>query len=204
MHTLQIEEGAIVTGTDEELVLAAGHVSYELTQMVDVTLLLPETTYPPVTNALLESVLLHARGLIEFVLNVGRDTDIRAKQFDAEWKLKPKSRRKSLSKLKKAIDQHLAHLTWARVHEGQRPWEYPNLVADVVEAVHDFTTSVERSQPHTVAPIRGALTKINMQLTQTQTLVFEVTTTSGAHSGAGTVVADFKDSLRQSRRSLPG
>jgi hypothetical protein len=190
-----------VTPTDEELVLAAGHVSYELTQMVDVAQLLPKITNPPVTNALLESVLLHARGLIEFVLDTGRESDIRAKQFDPDWKLRPKPRAKSLRKLKKAIDQHLAHLTWARVKEGQRPWEY-DVVADVVDAVRDFTATVEKSKPHLVSVIRGALTKIDQQAMQTPSLVeFVATTTNGAYSGAGTAVAWAGDPLGRGRPS---
>jgi hypothetical protein len=54
------------------------HLAYEIEQMVDAALRITAAVDLPTRNALLESTLLHARALIEFLLGSGRSTDILA------------------------------------------------------------------------------------------------------------------------------
>jgi len=141
--------------SDEDLVKAAGHIAYEMQQMVEAELLLDDERSAILTNALLESELLHARGLIELLLRRSKKEDIKADDFCTGWQL-PKKAKKNLGRIKKAIDQHLAHLTWARVDDGKQEWPYPS----VVEGMRDLTEAVKVGHPESGTMLAGALTLI--------------------------------------------
>src|SRR5437764_14269800 len=101
-------------------------VEYESTQMVESALRLPTADEDAVAkNAYLESCLLHARALIEFLLGNGRATDIRAEHLAPGWELGESACGRFKAR-KDAIDKHLAHLTWTRVTGGAPACPYPN------------------------------------------------------------------------------
>jgi hypothetical protein len=120
-------------------VFASLHVGYELRQMAGAALRIDSATDGTTHDALLESTLLHARNLLEFlgVRDRNRGLDISATDFVADWSLDPETRR-NLGKRLDAIDKHLAHLSWARVNDMPQRWPYPAIVRDLVNHMRTF------------------------------------------------------------------
>lgn len=123
-----------------EYVDAAGHVAYELDQLVQTSRWLQDTTLPTaVHNACLESMLVHARSLTHFLV-VARDrsSDLHRDNFAGAWSPTPSEATARLLATLPVANKHLAHLTWERITQGQQPWEYPNIAADVVRVFSEF------------------------------------------------------------------
>ena len=72
------------------------------------------------------------------MLGKGRASDIRAEHLRPGWHIDDPDEREFLEERKAAIDQHLAHLTWARVDEGPELWPYPRLVREIVDHVRAY------------------------------------------------------------------
>jgi predicted DNA-binding transcriptional regulator AlpA len=147
--------GTEVDHTSLELNIAGLVVGYELDQMLEAAELYEHHEPGPLRNALVESMLLHARILIEFLLSRGQqETDILPRQLYPGWRLPSGNDLDWLREQKKLIDQHLAHLTWARVDhltQQMRPkarkaavelegpeWDFGTVAARLVGCVHDF------------------------------------------------------------------
>jgi hypothetical protein len=85
------------------------------------------------SNAYLESMLLHARALAEFlVLSRSRPSDIRRQDFADEWSPTPVEAVARLTDHVPTLDRHLSHLTWERVETGPPSWEYHQVADDVL------------------------------------------------------------------------
>ncbi len=117
-------------------------MSYELTSMVSMTLLLNrQPANGDVHNALLEGTLLHARNLLDFLGPWKHlKDDIVPEDFVAGW---DPSHLHVADATRTAINKHLAHLTWTRVHEGKVMWEFPGVAAAVFEAFGKFVEHCE-------------------------------------------------------------
>jgi hypothetical protein len=92
------------------------------------------------SNARFEAHLLHARALIDFYNNHGRDTDYRARDFVPTW---PDGRAFStfpdLRHLKLVLDQHLAHVTKIRLQQ-KYAFVLPHIVADLETLKREFVS----------------------------------------------------------------
>ncbi len=92
-------------------------------------------------NALLESFLIHARILIEFLYkNKPYKDTVRASQYftsDSPWKsIRPK-KTELLEKTEKDAHKQLAHLTYTRL-QGKREWPYIEIANDIKAVLQVF------------------------------------------------------------------
>lgn len=89
-------------------------------------------------NATLESVLLHARNLLDFFCREPWKDDIRAFHFlpkqDALWK---SSKLAYLSSIRNDINKHLSHLTYKRVAK-KAEWDLVRISKEIEEAFKEF------------------------------------------------------------------
>ena len=121
---------------ERDLLTASTHVGYEVEQMVRAALASRDAGSAVVRIALMESALFHARALLEFLQGTNHPNDIQATEFTPGWECSA-----DLTARKKAIDRHLAHLTWSRVEEGTERWEFPDLLREVLDAYRVFVRS---------------------------------------------------------------
>jgi hypothetical protein len=123
----------------DELDQAARHVAYELIEMDLMAVRVLRDEYE---NHHLESALLHARSLIEFL--IGRErrhrNDISPDDFVEGWWAPEGPHTDRLRAALPVIDQHLSHLTWTRVTQGAQSWSYPDMRNDVLGVFADFAT----------------------------------------------------------------
>ena len=92
-------------------------------------------------NALLESFLIHARILIEFLYKDQpyKDT-VRASQYftsKSPWKSVQPSKTELLKKTEKDAHKYLAHLTYTRL-QGKKQWPYIRIVNDIEAVLQVF------------------------------------------------------------------
>ena len=92
-------------------------------------------------NALLESFLIHARILIEFLYkNKPYKDTVRASQYftsDSPWKSIRPQKTELLEKTEKDAHKHLAHLTYTRL-QGKRGWPYIKIANDIKAVLQVF------------------------------------------------------------------
>lgn len=124
-----------------EKIEALKHVAYEVWMMTFAATQLVSTgddqSLPEVgvvQNAYLESTLLHARSLADFLVrDSGRKADIRRIDFADEWKPEPDEAVTRVKGSLNDLNKHLAHLTWDRVtNAGPTQWNAAALVTDIV------------------------------------------------------------------------
>jgi hypothetical protein len=130
----------------EDLAVAAGHLDYQFCQLVIDVRRIHEQD-----NAFLEAYPVHARALIEFLIDRGsgrNQNDIVPDDFVDGW-APPDSQAaaRMLGRLK-YMDQHLSHLSWERVewqrNEAKRKaWDYGELTADIVSTFCAFVRIAE-------------------------------------------------------------
>jgi hypothetical protein len=131
-----------------ERLAAAAHVGYELRQMAGAAIRIDNAPDEATHDSHLESTLLHARNLIEFLIGAqigrGRTTDVRAQVFVPQWAMDDAAV-SALGDRLGVIDKHLAHLTWARVSEGKQLWPYPGIVREIVEHMREYHKAMKAS-----------------------------------------------------------
>ena len=92
-------------------------------------------------NSLVESFLLHARILIEFLYkNQPYKDTVRASQYftsDSPWKSIRPQKTELLEKTEKDAHKHLAHLTYTRL-QGKMEWPYIEIANDIKEVLQVF------------------------------------------------------------------
>ena len=92
-------------------------------------------------NALVESFLIHARILIEFLYkNQPYKDTVRASQYftsDSPWKSIRPQKTKLLEKTEKDAHKHLAHLTYTR-SQGKRRWPHIKIANDIKAVLQVF------------------------------------------------------------------
>lgn len=127
--------------------VAASHVGYELVQLAAMPSWHQKADHDGEDRpaiACLESMLLHARNLIDFLMKGGPDTDIRRSDFMAKkWSppnKPPKVRlaKKRLDDARPRLDRDLSHITWARVEGAAPVYDLARIAHDVVEVMGTF------------------------------------------------------------------
>lgn len=152
--------------TDEQLVEAASHISFEIWMLVHTQRLYVATqsSSSPATiddaarsNSYLESCLSHARALLEFLgaRSTRKNTDVWPSDFGAPDAALDDHRLELYSKRLQLIDRHLSHLSWARVtgvledgtddadEVGPDDWPVPALVAMILADLSDLVGAMK-------------------------------------------------------------
>ena len=99
-------------------------------------------------NALLESFVIHVRGLMDFFYcEKPRTDDVVATDFflsPSEWEQIRPSRSEILRRAKKRADKEIAHLTYARlaVTPENKPWEFIPITEDIHKLMEVFLAHV--------------------------------------------------------------
>jgi hypothetical protein len=146
-----------------------GHIAYEVEMCVDAAVRCVLAAGPggddTARNAFLESALLHARCVFEFLdakKRDRRDDDMIREDFGPPWKPakgKEQEARTALHKVKPDIDKHLAHLTWQRVDDPETPsWT-------VLQVAQDVTTLARAWATHLTKAVEGDPMRSPIQLT---------------------------------------
>jgi hypothetical protein len=126
--------------TDRNLLAGISGLGYEVWQMTLAAGRLPAQS-PPMArvadgvaqNAALESALIHARSLIEFMLDPGKyEDDMRPDDFYPNWPGPPEEVRSQLDADRKLLNKFLVHLTWERVTDEAPEWDARHTVRTIV------------------------------------------------------------------------
>ncbi|MEI6623802.1 MAG: hypothetical protein WCP28_18065 [Actinomycetes bacterium] len=129
---------------------ATAHIAYEVGQCIDSAVACRRKSAKPdgdpvVQNACLEASLLHARVLVEFLLEApSRTDDMRIEQFGPAWT--PRSEvvveaAERLRAIKPVMNKHLAHLTWTRIFPVPEPdWFFIRIAEDILTIVDDWAS----------------------------------------------------------------
>jgi hypothetical protein len=149
-----------------DLADALGHVEYEL-QMCAAAAIRVATGAAGDSiefNAYLESTLLHARNLYEFLVATPRQDDMGRIDFATEnWDARecaPETVRQ-LEVAVRLLHKHLAHLTWARVDAPSKPrWETLAIADGVARLVQAWAEAVQRDDPSEAGRAAKALVAV--------------------------------------------
>jgi hypothetical protein len=144
----------------EEMDAATSCVVYEFDMMVGTCAALAADTFGlgPAHNAFLESELLHARNVIEFLIGRPkrkqqryRDSDISARDYLPGWTPDDDEVSRRLTEALPQIDKQLSHLSWARV-DGKVAWHYATVLVDIREVLAQFVGRLnDVNSPHAAA-----------------------------------------------------
>jgi hypothetical protein len=148
---------------DEELREDSHHVLYEMEQMSGAVerlagLRAAGQSGPEVDeNALMESVVLHARGLIEFAYSDHpRDDDVVASDFLQDWPDVRPPMTDFLKEVKRRTDKEMMHITRARsIAEQLRGWSYGKLHNELSTVLAEFIVRVQDTKVIATFPKRA-------------------------------------------------
>ena len=140
------------TWSSKTLQEMAEDVSYEMSQLALATLLIESRRYPTqggtdeqraIGNALLESALVHARSLDDFLGLAARtkDDDVIARDYLLSWAAK----RALEDHERESVNKRLAHITTGR-RKGRQAWASTRF-RDVFNESVAFLQALEREQP---------------------------------------------------------
>jgi hypothetical protein len=165
------EEGKVrVARSERELQAAASHVSYGLVQLAAMPKALREADeagQDHVAKACLESMLLHARNLVEFLIESSWDSDVRRSDFAPRWSPPNIPAKKRLQDARPTWDRDLSHISWERIEGGDAldPY-YQRVAGDVVDIMGTFVE-------HLKAEANPAAEWFDGDLQQARTLVYD-------------------------------
>jgi len=129
--------------TVEELKNALESLKYEVWMLWSLANILATDNQDKgvIHNALLESFLIHARILIEFLYkNQPYKDTVRASQYftsDSPWKSIRPPKTELLEKTEKDAHKYLAHLTYTRL-QRKRKWPYIKIANDIKAVLQVF------------------------------------------------------------------
>lgn len=132
--------------TAPDLHAAARVVGYELRMLAHTALRTAQTHTMGADldrNAYLESSLLHARQLADFLVHskAGYPSDLRRTDFTpTDWKPGPADAVERIKDASPRFDKSLAHLTWERVHNDPPAWSFVQIARDLT-AIADYWTA---------------------------------------------------------------
>ena len=137
---------------DEELRKDSHHVLYEIEQLSGAVARLSDQRrsgeqVPEVDeNALLESIAVHARALIEFAYadpDTARSDDVIAADFLPDWPQIRPPESKFLRQMKVQADKQIMHITRERtIAEDVRQWKYGRVHTELQLILADFIRQV--------------------------------------------------------------
>ncbi len=138
--------------TDAELKQASVHLEYEIWMLHDI-LNVHETwqvtSQPTINNVLVESFLIHARNIYDFLYRVSPyTTDLLAEQFFAipsDWRVSRPHVGMFFGNKENGdkINRFLAHLSWDRVHKDIPTWELRQIARELANALQVFAQRVD-------------------------------------------------------------
>lgn len=144
--------------SSEEISAALGHIAYEATMCATSAIRCAEVEYGlrrgdgDDRNAYLESALLHARNLYEFLCTDGRNNDLRRRDFGPDWKPTGEQQEAAARLLGAAqvdLHKHLAHLTWERVERPEPPgWAPVNVAYCALTLTEAWMLHVDDADEH--------------------------------------------------------
>lgn len=136
----------------EELKKASNHLAYELNMLFFLRPELSEAmrggvrsiTDTYLTNAILESFLVHVRNIIDFFYNLSpRGDDVIAGDFISNWRELSPPITALLSETKERSNKHLVHLTYARIDlEESEEWQFEKIEKDIKKVLKEFFENV--------------------------------------------------------------
>jgi len=158
---------------DEMLKISQGHLGYEVDMLAQTANWLatyygklpPNAT--PMTNAFLESFLIHTRNLLDFLYPYHPEPgDVIADDFFDDpktWRSNRPKQTKLLRSSRSRIAKEVAHLTYDRllVTREQKPWPFLAVLADVIHVFNIFCNLASSSRltlrPSMPSPVRQTL-----------------------------------------------
>jgi hypothetical protein len=135
-----VAKAAKALRTKTELKNAVIHLSYEMKQMMAAAaLLVRDGDGKDTSAAFLESALLHARNLIEFLTQKPKADLVTSQHFLRNW-----TSSSNYEAENKELNNWLAHLTWLRVNDSVpgRTWQVAPLAKKVGDDMIKFVESL--------------------------------------------------------------
>jgi len=133
---------------------ALTHVGYEILMCSGSARSFVDPTHSGVVeNALIESVLVHARQLIDFLIRElpqkPRLDEILRTDFASEWMPQPADAvgRLNGKEFRDLLNKHLAHLTWARVGPEPPEWYYGQIAEDINSVAEEWAKHLRQVDP---------------------------------------------------------
>ena len=151
-----------LSSTSSDLHKAADHIGYEVIMLVATRHRLTNLPCvdPDVANAILESFLIHARNLTEFLWFPNkRKDDIRAcDYFPAKiWERTRSELTDDVNTVQNEIAKHIAHLTKKRFSDAYAGWDTGIIEGSIKECFDVFLRSVPPENiPHDFDPFKQA------------------------------------------------
>ncbi len=157
--------------SDEELRAASKHLGYEVDMFLEAAAELQRmkehptwaTTYASTEsgfvpeeaadtatwNALLESFLIHARVLFDFLYaSDPRRDDVTAEHYAAGWEGKRPGASQNLLELKRRVNKEVAHISYVRLErptEAEKHWEFAQIAKEMCQLLLAFLANAKPS-----------------------------------------------------------
>ena len=140
--------------SNEELQDASNHLHYEVWMLNSLAQAIASgiANQGWLTNALLESFVVHVRGVMDFLYNdAPQNDDVAAQDFFASadtWTSVRPGLSELLSKAKKRAGKEIAHLTYARlaVTPDTKPWPFVAIANEITSVMKIFLQNVPKEK----------------------------------------------------------
>lgn len=136
----------------EELRGASKHLHYEVAMFFILARALASGVFGEgiLHNAVLESFIIHARILLDFLFLKARpqDDDVVAEDYLSEWTEIRGEMPPILTDLRFRVGKRAAHLTYSRLAVGseEKPWEFLKIVGTLEGVLDRFITKVSKEK----------------------------------------------------------
>jgi hypothetical protein len=173
--------------SEGELQAAARHVGLELVQLAAMSHALEAAERNGdrhMVNACLESMSLHARNLIEFLIEPNWSADIHRTDFAPGWSPPNSPVKMRLLDAREAVDHHLSHLKWERVTDDSSDREAGRLASDLVDVTGSFVAHLEAEGLHAAEWFSGHVLEARLLLQERPADDPESYRSSAAHERA--------------------
>jgi len=168
--------------SEDEKVAGLHTIGYEVWMMGQCARMLANGGLDEVVhNTVVESELLHARQLIEFLIKTStHDSDLRRTDFAPEWPVekRPADVVTRLNADYLLIHKHLAHLTRERVQPDLPEWKYQAIPNDVMTLVNAWTNHVDQAAEVSTRELRAHLLWARQTPMTTSSVIATTTSTS--------------------------
>jgi hypothetical protein len=158
-----------VTRSENQLQAAASRVGDELVQlaaMPDALRAAGRSGDRRVANACLQSMLLHARNLMEFLIEPYWPSDIHRMDFAPEWSPPNISAKERLRDARPIFDRQLSHLNWDLIDGDAPDHDSERIAYDIVEVMGTFVEHLRAEGNRTVEWFDAYLLQARLLLQQ--------------------------------------
>lgn len=142
--------------TEQELQEASDHLHYEIWMLTSLAHGIASgiAGQGPIANALLESFVIHVRGLMNFLYNQSpQPDDVVAQDYfsptdEWEWRNIRPALSELLRQAKRRAGKEVAHLTYARldVTPETKPWPIIQIANEISAVINVFLENVPKSK----------------------------------------------------------